>query len=417
MSTTTPERLSGRHRLALAVLGFGAFVIGTAELVIVGILNLVAQDTKVSISTAGLLVTAYAVGISIGGPIVSALTIKMGRRTLLWLALAVYVVGNVLAVTAVGFGELVIARVATGAIHGLFIGVACTVAAGLVPPQMRGRAISMVFGGIAVSTVLGVPLGTLLGQALGWRAAFVAVVGLGVVALVLTLAIVVPVQVPDLGVPDLGAQARYAFAPRVLAVLGMGLLLLGSQFAAFTYLAPFLQRVTGISAGLVSVFLLIYGISCAVGTTIGGRLADRRATTTLIAANVLLIVILGGMFLVGASPVAVGIGLALWGLVGLGLVPSFQLRVITLAGPGGDLAATLGASAVNAGIAAGAAIGGWAVAAFGVHSVFVVAVIISVLGIPATIGTAWLRPPVPGPAAGAAASDDVPAPGAVDARA
>jgi MFS transporter, DHA1 family, inner membrane transport protein len=392
MSTTTQaERLTPRSKLALAVLGLGAFVVGTAELVIVGILNLVAKDTGVSISTAGLLVTAYALGISLGGPIVSALTIRIGRRLLLLLALAVYVLGNVLALLAVNFGELVIARVVTGSIHGLFIGVACTVAAGLVPPRMRGQAISMVFGGIAVATVLGVPLGTLVGQALGWQAAFAGVVILGIVALVLTLIAVPPVH--ELGASDLGAQARYAFQPRVLAMLAVGLLLMGGQFTAFTFLADYLQRVTGITGGLISAFLLVYGIACAVGTLVGGRFADRRPSATLLVAGVALVVILAGIYLLGANPVLVAVGLALWGLFGFGLVPSFQLRVISLAGQGGDLAATLGASAVNAGIAVGAVVGGWAVATYGVHSVFIVALVIVAVAVPAAAASRWLKVP------------------------
>jgi DHA1 family inner membrane transport protein len=398
MSTTTrAERLSPRRRLALAVLGLGAFVIGTAELVIVGILNLVARDMGVSISTAGLLVTAYALGISLGGPVVSALTLRLGRRLLLLLALAVYVLGNQFAVLSVDIGELVVARVVTGSIHGLFIGVACTVAAGLVPAGQRGRAISMVFGGIAVATVLGVPLGTLVGQALGWQAAFLGVVVLGVLALVLTMVIVPPVT--ELGAGGLGAQVRYAFRPRVLGMLAVGLLLMGGQFTAFTYLAAYLQRVTGISGGLVSAFLLVYGISCAVGTLVGGRFADTRASATLVAAGLVLVVVLAGLYLVGASPVLVAVGLALWGLFGFGLVPSFQLRVISLAGPGGDLAATLGASAVNAGIAAGAAVGGWAVATYGVHAVFVVAPVICAVAVPAAVGSRWLKVPTTEPSA------------------
>src|ERR1044072_8183012 len=165
-----------RNGLALASLALGSFVIGTAELVVVGILNLVAGDLGVSISTAGWVVTTYALGISLGGPIVSALTTRMSRLFLLRAALAIYVVGNLLAVVAANFGVLLVARVVTGSIHGLFIGVASMVAAGLVPAEKRGQAISMVFGGIAVATVLGVPLGTLIGQSMGWQGAFVGVI-------------------------------------------------------------------------------------------------------------------------------------------------------------------------------------------------------------------------------------------------
>ncbi|MEU0737251.1 MFS transporter, partial [Streptomyces lavendulocolor] len=349
---------------ALAALGLGAFVIGTAELVVVGVLGLVAGDLDVSVGTAGLLVTAYALGISLGGPVVTAATIGMPRRTLLWLALAVFVVGNLVAVFASAFGLLLAARAVTGAIHGLFIGVASAVAAGLVPAERRGQAVSMVFGGIAVSTVIGVPLGTLVGQSIGWRAAFTGIVVLGALALVAVLALVPTVT--GSGGGGLRAQARHAFAPRVLAMLGIGLLLLGGQFTAFTYLAPYLEDVTGISGGGVSAFLLIFGLASAAGTFAGGRFADRNADLTLLVGNTVLVLALGALHLTGSHPVLAGVALAAWGLVGFGIVPSLQLRIISLAGPGGDLAATLGASAVNAGIAAGAAVGGWAVAAYGV---------------------------------------------------
>jgi DHA1 family inner membrane transport protein len=376
---------------SLAALALGAFAIGTAELVIIGILNLVARDTAVSISTAGQLVTSYALGIAVGAPVISALTMRFGRRMLLRVSLAAFVAGNALAVVATSFGLLLLTRVVTGSIHGLFIGVASVVAAGLVAPEHRGRAISMVFGGIAVSTVVGVPVGTLIGQTLGWRAAFGAVVVLGVLALVASLLFVPPVAQRDSG--SLRAQTGAALAPRVLAMLGVGLVLLGGQFTAFTYLTPFLGTVTGISGGLVSAFLLAFGIAAAAGTFLGGRAADRSATGTLLAANGLLVLALGALYLVGSAPVLVVLALGLWGLVGFGLVPSFQLRVITLAGPGGDLGATLGASAVNAGIAGGSLIGGAVLAGHGAGATVLAAAILCAIALPATWATRFLTPP------------------------
>lgn len=391
--------------MALATLGLGAFVIGTAELVVVGILNIIAEDMAVSISTAGQLVTAYALGISVGGPVVTALTTRFGRRFLLRLSLAVYVAGNGLTAVAVNVGMLIVARAVTGSIHGMFIGVASVVAAGLVPPERRGRAISMVFCGIAVSTVLGVPLGTLLGQALGWRAAFVGVIVLGAVALVATLVFVPPVE--GRGGGGLTTQARAAFAPRVLAMLGVGLVVMGGQFTAFTYLAPFLTRITGVSGVVVSVFLLVYGVASAAGTVLGGRAADRSATATLLLANMLLILALGGLYLAGSTPILVAVALAAWGLVGFGLVPALQLRVISLAGSGGDLAATLGASAVNAGIAAGALVGGWATARYGVSSTVLAALVIVTVALPAAWASRLLTAPSAGDGEAAAAAPGV----------
>lgn len=387
-----------RSGLALGALALSAFVIGTAELVVVGILNLVAADMGVSISSAGWIVTTYALGISLGGPVVSAVTTRFGRRSLLLVALAAYVGGNLLVALATSFGLVLLARVLTGSIHGLFIGVASVVAANLVPAERRGQAISTVFGGIAAATVFGVPIGTLVGQTFGWRAAFFGIVAVGALALVATLAVV-----PDVGGHGggLGEQARAAFAPRVLLTLAVGLLLLGGQFTAFTYLAVYLEQVTGVSGGLVSAYLLIYGVASAVGIGIGGRLADLGPGATMLGCNVLLVLTLGALFLFGGSPVLAAVLLAVWGAVGFGLVPSFQLRTISLAGSGGDLAAALGASAVNAGIAAGAVIGGWALDAFGPAGIVLAAVVICTVALPVN----WVAGRLPAPVERAGVAD------------
>jgi DHA1 family inner membrane transport protein len=279
---------------------------GTAELVVVGILNLIAQDMGVSISTAGQLVIAYALGISIGGPILTALSIRFGRRFQLWMSLAIYIGGNVLAVVAVAFSMFIVARIVTDSIHGLFIGVALA--------------------------VLGVPLGTLIGQAVGWQAAFIGIVILGVIALASTLVFVPSVE--GRGTGGFAAHAPAAFAPRVLAMLGIGFLLMGGEFTAFTYLVSYLEEITGISGGLVTGFLLAFGIAAAVGTFLGGRAADHSATTTLVVCNVLLILTLGALYLVGSTPVLVALALAVWGLFGFGLAPSLQLRVLSISRAG-----------------------------------------------------------------------------------
>ena len=379
-------------RLGLFALGLGAFVVGTAELLVVGVLGLVARDLRISVSTAGGLVTAYALGISLGGPLLTAATIRLGRRTVVWLALAAYVAGNVVALAAASFGLLLVARILTGSVHGLFIGVAFAVAAGLVPAERQGQAMSVVMGGVTVAIVVGVPLGTAIGHALGWRSAFAVVVALGLVALAAALLLVPPV--PARGAGDFRDQARAALAPRVLVVLAVGLLLMGGQFTAFTYLAPYLEHVAGVSAGAVSAFLLVYGVAAAAGTFIGGKAADRGAAVTLIAANVLLMLALALLYLLGSSPVLAAVLLAAWGFVGFGLVSALQLRVVTLAGAGGDLAATLGASAVNLGIAAGSLVGGAVLAGDGVHAVVLAGLVICTVALPATWASRRLKPAV-----------------------
>jgi DHA1 family inner membrane transport protein len=275
-------------------------------------------------------------------------------------------------------------RFAAGALHGLFIGVAFAVAGALVPPERTGRAIGIVLGGISVSTALGVPLGTLVGQAMGWRAGFAGVALLGLGALLALLRVVPAVAVSGGG--RASVQARHAFAPRVLAVLGTGLLILGGQYSVLTYITPFLQERTGVSSAAVSAFLLAYGVATAVGVFAGGWAADRSATRALVLGNAALVVALGLLHLVAAIPV-----LVVWGVVGMGLVPSLQYRVLELAGPGRDLAATLPASALNAGIALGALAGGWTLDAFGAGGPLITGLVVTAVALPAAWATSALR--------------------------
>ncbi|QFZ21684.1 MFS transporter [Saccharothrix syringae] len=385
-----------RSNLALAALFLGAFVMGSAELIVVGILNLIADDMGVSISAAGSLVTTYALGISIGGPLLTAVTIKFARKQLLQISLAAYVLGNVLAVVAGAFGLLLAARVLTGSLHGLFIGVAFAVGTGMMPPEKMGKAISFVFGGVAVSTALGVPLGTLVGQVWGWQASFVAIIVTGVLALVLAIAVIPPV--PNSGLGGFGAQARHALAPKVLAMLGLGFLLMGGQFAGLTYLQPFLSDVTGVSGGTISIFLLVYGIANAVGTFLGGAAADRNASGTIVVGGLLVVAALVALYVAGSNPVVAAVALGVWGVVGFGIVPSIQYRVVGLAGPGRDFAATLPASAITAGIAVGALIGAAAVAAGGARGAVLTSLVICSVGVVVAYATSFLKPtPEAGP--------------------
>ncbi|WP_431032175.1 MFS transporter [Streptomyces sp. P6-2-1] len=384
------SRRGPRPGPALGALFLATFVMGSAELVVVGLLRLVARDLHVGTETAGTLVTAYAVGICLGGPLLTALTIRVRRHLLLWCALGGYVGGNLVAALAADFGVLLAARALTGALQGLFLGVAFTVVTRLVPPERAGRAISVVFGGIAVSTALGVPLGTFAAQHLGWRAAFAAVVVLGALALSAVVVCVPPVA--GAGAGGLWTQSRHALAPRVLAQLGVGFLLMGGQFTAFTYITPFLEDVTGVSGARLSVFLLVYGTATAVGTFAGGRAADRDAARTLVAANLALVAALALLHLAGQAPPVAAAALALWGLVGFGLVPSLQYRVASLAGPGRELASTLPASAVNAGIAAGALAGGGVVSGGGAGRAVLVGLLVVAASVPVTWACARLRP-------------------------
>ncbi|MFG3706447.1 MFS transporter [Micromonospora sp. NPDC047670] len=380
-----------RGNLALTALFFATFVLGSTELVIVGVLDLIAADTGVTVSAAGALVTAYALGLSIGGPVLTALTIRVQRQTLLWASMLVFLLATVAMVATASFELLLAARVVAGSLHGVFIAAAFATLGSLVPADRMGQAISVVIGGIAVSTAMGVPVGTMVGRTLGWRGSFIMIAGVGVVVLVGLLLLIPKVAANQaLG---LRSQARSAFAPRVLVMLAIGMLLLGGQFTVFTYITPFLLEVTGISGAQVSGFLLAYGVATAIGTFVGGWAADRDASRTLLTANVVLLLSLGLLYLTGTVPAVVAVALLAWGLVGFGLVPALQYRVATLAGPARDLAASLPASAVNAGIAAGALLGGWTLTSNGLSAVVAAGLLMCLAGLPLTWLTArWGTP-------------------------
>ncbi len=408
MSTQQAALSQGRTNLALATLFLGMFVLGSAELLVVGVLNLIATDLHVSVPAAGTLVTANALGLAVGGPILTALTIKLNKRTILVATLILFILGNLVPVMTASYGLFVVARVFTGALQGLFIAAGFVAGISVVPPERMGRAISAVFSGVAVSAALGVPLGTLVGQSLGWRGSFTAVVVLAVIALIATL-VLVP-SVPSAGGGS-GNQAKYAFAPRVLAVLALNFVVFASLYAALTYIVPFLQSVTGISGALISVFLLAYGVATVVGSFAGGRFADKNAARTLIVATIGTAVSLLALYLVGTIAFLVALALLAWGVFALGMVPSLQYRVISLAGPGGALAQSLPASAANVGIAFGSVAGGVAIDNFTASSAVITGLIIAVIAIPVALATSFLKPPVVEAAAKpAAAAQPIPEP-------
>lgn len=390
VKTRPPHRPPPAHRAPLGVLGLSAFVVGTAEFVAVGVLDRIADGLNVSVTAVGLLVTAYALGVCVGGPSLTALTIRVPRRLLLCCALAVYAAANALAALAASFAVLVVVRAVAGAVHGLFVGVASAAAASLVGPERKGRAVAVVFGGIAAANLLGVPLATYAGHVLSWQSVFAGIAVLACVALGLTLA-VVP-QVENSGQGELRAQTRYLLTAPPLLALFTAVLLFCGQFTVFTLLGTYLQEVTGISGSAVGGYLLVFGAAGTVGTLAGGRFADRDAGTTLRVAGVVLAADLAVLYAVGSEPVAVAACLAVFGLFGFGLAPALQLRTIELAGPAGDLASTLGASAGNAGIAAGSAIAGWYGARYGVTGLPLAGAAICTLTLPLLWTLRRLRP-------------------------
>ena len=277
---TTTRAASTRSGRVLAVLFAGAFVMGCAEMLVVGMIDLIAADLAVSVPAAGALVTANALGLALGGPLLTFLTTRFDRRHVLIGATAVFVAANLLPALVADYPLFIAARVVIGAVQGLFIAAAMVTATSIVPPERTGRAMAVIISGFAMSSALGLPLGTLLGQAVGWRGSFAAVVAAGAVVLVLAIVVLPSVPTPR----DSGAmgQARHAFAPRVIAVLAVSFLTFAAMLSAITYLVPFLNQVTDVSGPIVSVFLLVYGAATAIGSFGGGRFADTNASRALV---------------------------------------------------------------------------------------------------------------------------------------
>ncbi len=351
--------------LALFALTIAAYAIGTTEFVIVGLLPTVATDLGITLPLAGLIVSIYALGVTFGAPILTALTGRIERKPLLLGLMALFIAGNTLAALSPSYEMLLVARVLSAFAHGVFFSVGATIAADLVPENRRASAIALMFMGLTVAIVTGVPLGTLIGQTFGWRATFFAVAGLGAIALT-AIAVLLPSTLSKAAPATILDQVRVLGSGRLLLVFAMTALGYGGTFVTFTFLAPMLQDITGFAASSVSLVLVLYGLAIAAGNIIGGRIADRNPVKALIwlFAEQAAVLVLFTFTSVSAVPAL--ITLVALGFLSFANVPGLQLYVVQLAKqhrPGAvDVASALNIAAFNLGIAAGAWIGGLVVA-------------------------------------------------------
>ncbi|MCV2490112.1 MFS transporter [Geodermatophilus sp. YIM 151500] len=365
---TSPDRTPavpapGRGHVVAAVvaLALGGFAIGTTEFVTMGLLPDIAAGTGVDIPRAGGYISAYALGVVVGAPVIAALSARLPRRALLLGLMTAFLAGNVASALAPGHLSLLAARFLSGLPHGAYFGVASLVAASLVVPQLRGRAVSSVMLGLAVATLAGVPAATWLGQALGWRAAYWAVVAIAAVT-VLSVVAVVP---PSPGRPgasvrtELGALRR----PQVLLTLVVAVVGFGGMFAVYTYIAPLTTEVTGLARGAVPIVLLAFGVGGVLGTALGGRLADRALFGSLVGAMVSTGALLAVVPLAARSALTLLPGVFALALSASVLVVCLQLRLMEVAGEAQMLGAALNHSALNAANALGAWLGGVVIAA------------------------------------------------------
>lgn len=348
--------------IALWALALSAFAIGTTEFVIVGLVPTIAQDLHVTLPSAGLLVSLYALGVAIGAPVLTALTGRWKRKYVLLSLMALFVLGNLLAWQAPDYRTLITARILTGLAHGVFFSIGSTIATSLVSKEKAASAIALMFSGLTVALVTGVPLGTWIGQLFGWRTTFLIVSALGLIAMIGS-ALLVPSNLKQSPTAKLSEQLQVLTQPRLLLVYLMTALGYGGTFTAFTYLAPILEQETGLASSTVGLIMLVYGISVAIGNILGGKLADKRgpiSALTIIFSG--LAVIMLAFTLTMSSPIAAIITVLIWGGFAFGNVPGLQVYVVQLARkytPNAvDVASGLNIAAFNIGIAIGSVIGG-----------------------------------------------------------
>ena len=345
--------------LALLALALGAFGIGTTEFVIVGLLPHVAADFSVSIPTAGMLVTGYALGVVVGAPLMTAAGVRLPRKTMLVILMGVFIVGNLLCAVATSYALLMTGRLVAALTHGAFFGIGSIVAAGLVAPNKKASAIALMFIGLTVANVLGVPLGTLLGQQLGWRSTFWAVTAFGLVGL-LGIVALVPAQ-PREDTGGLRGELAVFRRPQVWLALAMTTLGFGGVFASFTYLAPMMTDVAGFSEGAVAWLLVLFGVGLCAGNLIGGRAADVRLMPSLYVILAALAAVLLVFTFTSRAQIPAAVTIAVFGAVGFATVPPLQARVMQKAEGAPALASAANIAAFNLGNAIGAWLGGIAV--------------------------------------------------------
>jgi DHA1 family inner membrane transport protein len=378
--------------LALLALTLGAYAIGTTEFVIVGLIPTIAADLGVSLPSAGLLVSLYALGVAVGAPVLTALTGRVPRKTLLVALMVLFTLGNVIAWMAPSYGSLIVARVLTGLAHGVFFSIGSIIATSVVPKEKAASAIAIMFTGLTVALVTGVPLGTFIGQHLGWRATFLAVAALGVIALIGSL-LFVPRNLQRSEPATFGQQLAVLAQPRLLLVYAITALGYGGTFLSFTYLASILQDVTGFSPNAVSGVLLVYGVSVAIGNLWGGRLADRRGPIPALKLIFgLLALVLFALTFTAHNTWLVLLTVLALGAVAFGNVPGLQVYVVKqaqrFAPQAADVASGLNIAAFNVGIAMGASLGGLVVDHLGLmHTPWLGAlVVLGALGLTALSG-------------------------------
>jgi multidrug resistance protein len=362
-----------------------AFAIGTTEFISVGLLPLIAEDLNIPVTTAGLTVSLYALGVTFGAPILTSLTSSMSRKSLLLWIMVIFIIGNSLAASATSIGVLLVARVISALSHGVFMSIGSTIAADLVPENRRASAISIMFTGLTVATVTGVPFGTYIGQQFGWRFAFFAIIVIGIIAFIAN-SILIPSDLRKGSLTSFRDQIKLVTNGRLLLLFIITALGYGGTFVVFTYLSPLLQEITGFKSETVAIILLVYGIAIAIGNMIGGKLSNRNPLSSLFYMFIVQAIVLFILMFTAPFKLAGLITILLMGLLAFMNVPGLQVYVVILAErfvPSAvDVASAINIAAFNAGIAIGSYLGGLITDSIGlIHTSWIGAVMVLIAAI------------------------------------
>lgn len=345
----------------LLALALGSFGIGTTEFTPMGLLPVIALGVKVSIPTAGLLISAYAFGVMLGAPLMTLALGRLRRKPALMLLMAIFVIGNLLSAIAPNYTLLLLSRVVTSLAHGAFFGLGALVATSLVPADKRGSALAIMFMGLTIANIGGVPVATWVGQTLGWRSAFAGTAVLGIITL---LALSRSLPPGDAGkMPDVKKELAVLLRPSVIRALATTALGAGAMFTLYTYIAPVLQQLVHASGEFVTAMLMLIGVGFTLGNYLSGKLVDRSVDATLILFFSLLAVMMLVIPFSARSHIGAAISMILWGMMSFGLIPPLQMRVMDAADEAPGMASSVNIGAFNLGNALGAALGGGVISA------------------------------------------------------
>jgi len=350
--------------IGLIALAIGGFGIGLTEFVIAGLLPEVAADFAVDEATAGWLITGYALSVAVGAIALTLLVTRLPRKQVLMGLLGLFILGNLISAIAPDYSVMLLGRIVAALCHGAFFGIGAVVAADMVAPEKRANAIAIMFTGLTLANVLGVPFGTFVGQAFGWRATFWAITVIGVIALVgITALVPARIGTADAPAPSVRRELSAFRSSQVWLSIIVTILGFGGMFGAFTYIAYTLTGVSGFDSSVVPWLLVVFGVGLFAGNLVGGRLASRSIDGTLIALLAGLTAVMAAFALLAANPVATVIALVLMGAFAFGTVPGLQTRVMVYAEHAPTLASSANIASFNVGNALGAWIGGLAIAA------------------------------------------------------